>query len=182
MQQIVTEVTREEYLLDLVLTDVDGTRCKVLPKIAEHSCVFVQLDLKIPRSETREWEVWQFAKADWDSLRNKLQTTDWSEMEASSADAAAVFMTNAILQASDIFIPKRLLRENKSTHPWVNERVMELVRQKHSAEGTNYFHEAQQTGSVGLKDEFKKYVKKEKGNCSKKKGLQKGRSRKEDVF
>ena len=36
LQQMVKERTQSDYLLDLLLTDVDGVRCKVLPKIADH--------------------------------------------------------------------------------------------------------------------------------------------------
>ena len=51
MQQMVREATREQYLLDLVLTDVDGLRVQVLPKIADHSVVQAQATLVVPTTE-----------------------------------------------------------------------------------------------------------------------------------
>ena len=39
MQQLVREATREQYLLDLVLSDVEACKCKVLPRIADHCLI-----------------------------------------------------------------------------------------------------------------------------------------------
>ena len=54
MQQIVQEATRGKYKLDLVLTDVEEAKCKVLPPLADHNCVLVHFDLPVPGNETRE--------------------------------------------------------------------------------------------------------------------------------
>ena len=37
---MVKEPTQGDYLLDLLLTDVDGVRCKVLLRIADHKLLF----------------------------------------------------------------------------------------------------------------------------------------------
>ena len=43
--QMVREPTRNEYLLDLALTDMPGASVKVLPQIADHKAVLLQLPL-----------------------------------------------------------------------------------------------------------------------------------------
>ena len=44
----------EEYLLDLVLTGVEGMGCKVMLTIADHGIVATHMNLPVPRSETLE--------------------------------------------------------------------------------------------------------------------------------
>lgn len=53
-------------------------------------------------------------------------------------------------------------RESKSSHPWVNNRVFELVIQKQAAAGTKEEQLVCQTCSAGIKEEFDKYVQKVK--------------------
>ena len=55
--------------------------------------------------------------------------------------------------AAEECIPKRVLRESKSSHPWVNNRVVELVIQKQAAAGTKEEQRACQTCSAGIKEE-----------------------------
>jgi hypothetical protein len=57
-QQLVREATRGEYLLDLVLSDVEGVRCTVLPKIADHGRVLAQFKLTVPETVCTERLVW----------------------------------------------------------------------------------------------------------------------------
>ena len=47
LEQHVRSPTREGYLLDLCLCDLDEIECKVLPKIADHSIVEVVLSLPV---------------------------------------------------------------------------------------------------------------------------------------
>ena len=44
--QVVREPTRNEYLLDLAITDITGSSAVVLPRIADHN--MVRLDLALP--------------------------------------------------------------------------------------------------------------------------------------
>ena len=43
--QIVREPTRQEYLLDLAVTDIHGASSEVMPKIADHKGVLIKLPL-----------------------------------------------------------------------------------------------------------------------------------------
>ena len=78
LQQLVKSPTRKEYLLDLVLSDVGGILCKVLPRIADHELVLTTLALSAPKSNMLPREVWQFATADWEGLSAALCARDWS--------------------------------------------------------------------------------------------------------
>ena len=150
-----------------MVADIDGVRCKVLSEIADHCCTESTINLPIPQSEVIERSAWVYAEADWDQLRARMASIDWDILRGMSADATAEFMTNAILEAARACIPVKKVRERKSTHPWVNERVMKLVRRKNAAAGTAVFKEAMQECSAGLKEEFSKYVTSERGRLQK---------------
>jgi hypothetical protein len=79
MQQMVRGATRENHLLDLVLTDVDGVKCKVLPKIADHSIVNAYFHLPVPETVTRERSVWVYPTADWSAVRSGIGAIDWGK-------------------------------------------------------------------------------------------------------
>jgi hypothetical protein len=79
-----------------------------------------------------------------------------------TADDAAEFLTLVILETADKNIPKKTIQDKKSTHPWVNRKVIELVMQKNAAAGTERAEELSKACSVGTKEEYAKYVEKEK--------------------
>jgi hypothetical protein len=162
LRQIVTEPTRGDHLLDLILTDLDDVRCKVLPKIADHNGLLATLPLRAPKVATITREVWQFAKADWEGLTNALSLEDWSWICDCNANEAAQRLTDEILTHARKFIPRRIIQERRSTHPWINDRVVQLVQQKKAAEGTGYENEAKGQCSAGILEEYGKYVGKER--------------------
>jgi hypothetical protein len=67
-----------------------------------------------------------------------------------------------ILELSARFIPKRTLKDRKTTHPWVNDRVVGLVREKRNAEGTEKEEEGRSRYSAGILEEYGKYIARER--------------------
>ena len=55
LKQLVHGPTRGDYLLDLVLSDCEGVKCKKLPQIADHSLILAELDLPMLACETIRW-------------------------------------------------------------------------------------------------------------------------------
>ena len=66
LRQIVRWPTRGEYRLDLLIIDLGEAKCKVLPKIADHSALLATLPLPVPRDEILTRIVWQSRDADWE--------------------------------------------------------------------------------------------------------------------
>ena len=54
------------------------------------------------------------------------------------------------------------MMENKSTHPWVKDRVIELVKNKYGAAGTARARDANEACSTGIKEGYVKYIEKER--------------------
>ena len=69
LQQLVQEATRGDYILDLAITYVEDAKVKILPKIADHSCVLVHFKLPVPESDVKQRQVWNFKDADWEGLK-----------------------------------------------------------------------------------------------------------------
>lgn len=136
LQQLVWEPTRGEYILDLLLTDIDGVKCKVLPKVADHNALLVKWPLPAPKSIVIERTVWNYKEVDWDGLKSTLANEDWAWLYQVDVGASANQLTNFILVVANQYILQRTLTERKSTHPWMDDRVINLVRQKRDAEST----------------------------------------------
>ena len=162
LRQMVREPTRAEYLLDLALTDLDEVKCKVLPTIADHEALLVKLPLPAPRSVSVARRVWNYRDGDWEGLQVELARQDWSWLQQADPSTGAQKLTDMILSISSKFITKSDLRERKTTHPWVGQQVLELVREKKEAEGSNRERECRDRCSAGIMEEYGKYFARER--------------------
>ena len=79
LKQLVSKPTRGDYLLDIVLSDAgDLVKANVLPSIADHRVVSIDIDVVVARTSQSSREVWDFHKAEWDALRHVLRNCQWS--------------------------------------------------------------------------------------------------------
>ena len=85
-----------EHLLDLVLTNVQDATAIVSPAIADHKLVTAELAFKVPDKTTTKRLVCEFAKVDWDKMRDMLSTHRWEDMQAMHANEVATFFSKAI--------------------------------------------------------------------------------------
>ena len=99
-----------------------------------------------------------FAKADWANLAQSVAMQYLSFLNASCPSQGAKRLTQTILVAVNDFIPTRVLVERKSTHPWLNYRVLEAVARKQAASGTNAEPEASRVCNELILCEFTKFV------------------------
>ena len=154
LQQIV-KATRKKYLLDLALTNVEGAKAEVLPKIADHAIVQISLKWAIPETATVEREAWQLRSADWVKLYADLSQFDWSFVERVHPNEEAARVTDAMLQFAKQSIQKKMLKENKSTHAWLNEAVLQAVDDKRNAATTSVEAELSKKCSATILNEFR---------------------------
>ena len=83
LKQRVTAPTRKDtasgndYLLDLVLTDVD-VETGVGNTIRDHRFVLTRMRVRIPETKVIKREVWNYKRADWLRLKGCLRDHDWS--------------------------------------------------------------------------------------------------------
>ena len=142
LSQLVSEPTRKDNLLDLVISDIDSvSKCKVLPQIADHNAVLFETKFSIPVSQFSSRLLWDYSKADWAGLQGHFSSLDWSWIDDLEPNDAAVRITNIILDSAHKFIPSNSKGTFKSTHPWINSRCVQLVQAKVEAEGTPLYRE-----------------------------------------
>ena len=172
LRQKVREPTRSdshsgnEYLLDLALTDLEDVRCEVGAKVSDHKVVKVTLKLTMPKQETVVRKVWDFKKADWNKLQQRLCDTKWNFLDTLDPDRGAEKLTETLLKALKEAVPERTLYEKKTTHPWLTEKAVQLVAAKHAAEGTEKEQEAVEECSAGLLEEYLAYVERVRGELA----------------
>ena len=137
LRQVVRHPTREEYLLDLVLTDQQNITVEVLPEIADHRLVSAKMTLRVPVVETRSRTVWNFRQADWRQLEIDLEGTDWEALCSSAdVDTCVNGIFDSVMSCAESSIPRRQLTERKSTHEWLTPEVTQAVARKKDAAGT----------------------------------------------
>ena len=135
LSQIVREPTRKNNLLDLVLTSMpDISKASVLSSISDHRAVLVEVSLEVPKSIEIEREVWIYQKADWQGLKDALSQQTWNFLKTASVDEGAQELTDIILDTAKKFIPKRKIKQKKSSHPWLTEACREAVSRKNDLE------------------------------------------------
>ena len=73
LQQLVRAPTRKEYLLDLILSDLEALlNVEVLAPIADHSLVLMVVDINTVSSEASKRDVWVFKRAKWQPLKTQF--------------------------------------------------------------------------------------------------------------
>ena len=60
LKQMVKEATREENLLDLVMTDIPETEIVVGGKVQDHKFVLTKFNFIVPETKTLQREVWNY--------------------------------------------------------------------------------------------------------------------------
>lgn len=159
LEQCVKGPTREGNLLDLVLTDLDShTGVEILPRISDHNLLLITLALSMPSTAISERIVWDYSKANWVALRKEFAETDWTFVEATPTDEAAVQLLNVILEACARHIPSRSIHFTCPSHPWINERCLDLLAQKTAAEGTDACRAKAEECSRGMLEEYFAYI------------------------
>ena len=156
--QIVRGPTRNEYLLDLTLTDCSDAKAEVCAKITDHSLVLTTLRTSVPHSKEHERIVWQFNKADWEGLDAAVKAVPWSRIMSMTPDEGAEFLTDTTLAKVKEYIPTRRITERASSHPWLTINVIAKIRQKKEAEGTSGEKEAAEACSQEIMTAFRAFT------------------------
>ena len=91
-----------------------------------------------------------------------LFSLDSSWISTVDANTAAEMMTSCFLEQARNFIPRRCLNERRSTHPWINDRVIRMVKEKIAVEWTDVEVECRKRCSACIMEEYGKHVMRER--------------------
>ena len=134
LEQLVTEPTRGENILDLVIT-TNPTRCMkttVIPGVSDHDIVLTEYDTRPIRHKQFRRQIPLYKKADWDSIRQHLENTynimrDRAE-NMSTQDLWTMFK-EALLQGVKDHIPHRHTK-GKDQLPWITVQIRRMMKKR----------------------------------------------------
>ena len=155
--QLVREPTRNQYLLDLVLSDVQGGSTTVLKCITDHKAVLLKLPIAPVLETSFEREVWHLKGASWSKLQAALAEFDWKLNEGTAEEALLFFLENLWYHLV-LHIPRRKICSVKRSHPWLNDRSMAAIQRKNDAEGSEQFDSERAKCMQVLGEEKARYV------------------------
>ena len=156
--QLVKEPTREQYLLDLFLSDLPGIRMKVLSAIADHKAILAHVPLPEVTEKTICRYSWKLGQANWKELEKDLQEIDWQILLQGTAQNAMTYLLEMISLCLQEHIPYRKTIQKKSSHPWINERCKEAIAKKNTAEGSADFEAQRKKCTEVLAEEYQNYL------------------------
>ena len=132
--QFIDFPTRQDSLLDLVLTTIPGKVSNIegYEDIlnTDHKLIKFCIDLRIASKPGTKRRVYNFKRADWEGLRQTLKCVPWDlcfvedDINASLANWTDIFLT-----AVNQHIPTCKAR-NVNDHPWIDLELLNLLKRK----------------------------------------------------
>ena len=128
LTQLVKEPTREDQILDLVMTDLDAT-CTTHARLG--TSVFVKLNMPLYRDKPYKRKVWQYDKADYWGMRGFLASADWSRaFQPEDPEDVCTNVTDIITDAMEIYIPGKLVSKKTGDKVWFDDHCRRAATKK----------------------------------------------------
>ena len=109
--------TRGNYMLDLCLTNSSSISTEVLPRIADHHALLVNIPDAV---ETRVLEprlIWKLGDANWLAIESHLKDFDWSILSQGTVDEALDVFTRELQTQMSMHIPSFMKYHRKDNLP-----------------------------------------------------------------
>ncbi len=134
LHQLVTTPTREQNILDLVLTNIPCNvgQVSVTEGIhgSDHEAVSFILKLASTRPNIPRRTVFNYKRADFAKLRETLSDIPWDIcFLTNSVDDAWVKFKDLLLISADQWVPKLVLKNST----WLAQETIVMIRRKHRA-------------------------------------------------
>ena len=124
LNQIVTEPTRGENILDLVLTHLPaGATTLANIGSSDHNPVLVKLKVPVFRDKPYKRKVWCYEKASFWDMRGYLSDVDWpSVFKENNSDNLCTKITDIVIDAMEIFIPNKTVTKKTGDKAWFDDK------------------------------------------------------------
>ena len=96
----------------------------------------------------------------WKLMFRELTLIDWHTLDSLNVNDAVLWFNTRIFTIMSIAIPKKYHTARRSSHPWMNEHCLNLLRARNAAEGTELYQEACKQCSEGMYEQFLLHVQK----------------------
>ena len=135
LTQVHDKPTREENLLDLVLTTNPSLikSTNNTPGISDHDIVVVDSDTKPYYAKQKPWKCFMFSKAKWDQLKANVKEISAEIVRLDKCGSPIhhlwqIFKTD-LMKAIEANIPSKMKTSNHSI-PWITRDVKRALRRK----------------------------------------------------
>lgn len=132
LEQVVTEPTREDQILDLVLTDSSATTTTFARLgTSDHNPVLVKLDVPVYRDKPYRRKVWSYDKANFWDMRGHLTSTDWPNIfKEKDPEKACSKVTSIICEAMEMYIPCNYSTKKTGDKAWFDDNCRRAANRK----------------------------------------------------
>ena len=135
-QQIFQPTHIKGNILDILLTDkpdlLSDVRILGRDEIlkSDHFAILCSINVRFKRLKCKKRKIYNFKKADWDSLNNELRRVNWnSHIQCCDPTTAWIKFKSILLDLCNKYIPKVTIRSN-SAPPWFDSDVHKLCMKK----------------------------------------------------
>lgn len=130
--QLITQPTRNNNLLDLLITDSPGYFMDIdsLPPFdnLDHNIIYGMFKVVHPKRQPIQRKIWQYNLGNFARLNNLLLLHDWDRFFASSndVDILSLNLTNLLLHFSELCIPVKYVTIHPQDKPGMTREVRKL--------------------------------------------------------
>ena len=132
LKQVVTEPTRLDQILDLVLTDLPA-KCTTYENCgtSDHNPVLIEIKKQVFCDKPYKRKVWKYKHADFWGMRGYFAEYDWDKVFSSNdPEECCTTLTNVITDAMETFIPSKTVTNKVTDKPWFNDKCRKLSAKK----------------------------------------------------
>ena len=124
-------------ILDPVLSDLPDTsiQCQQLGPVgsSDHYTVLAQVKLQTAREEAVSRTIWLWERADWSSMRQAMENTDWEALLVGNTETKASALTTKLLALQQQHVPCRVYLTRPGDPAWFGFRCRVAAEAKHGA-------------------------------------------------
>ena len=142
LQQLISQPTHllanSSSCIDLIFTDqpslvVDCGIYPSLPPTCHHQIMYCKLDIKIAYPPPYQRHVWDFKRANIDSIRKAVKMVDWHFMFMNKTVHEQVTAFNTILMnIFSNYIPNKYITIDDKDPPWMKKAIKDKIKAKKS--------------------------------------------------
>ena len=97
-----------------------------------HHQIHCKINLQVEYPPPYQRHVWNYAKANKDTMLSALQNVDWHHLFANKTVHQQVNLLNDILNVFTNFVPSKVITCDTRDPPWINDNIKNKIRWKNS--------------------------------------------------
>ena len=123
--------------IDLIITDqpnmfVESGVHPSLDEHCQHQLIYGKLNISLPTPPPYKRTIWDYSKADTDTIRDKLNRVEWNlRFNGLGSEEMAEVFTSALHSILSSQIPNKIIKCNDKDPPWITPELKSAIRRKH---------------------------------------------------